>query len=86
MANIKNEHIVWGYGEVTGEPGKVVVLCGLTEQGLKYLANSPGMALTIDPPSGIFAAVKQIIVYAEKDKATLKETLRKSGLLVSEAN
>jgi len=86
MATIKNQHIVWAYGEVTEEPGKVVVLCGLTEQGLKYLANNPGMTLTITPPSGSFASVKQIIVYAEKDKATLKATLAKTGMLVSEAN
>lgn len=86
MGHLKNEHIVWAYGELTAEPGKVVVLAGLTDIGLKYLANNHGMTLTIDPPSGEFRSIKQIILYAEKDKATLKARLAESGLLVSEAN
>lgn len=86
MATIKNEHIVWAYGELTEEPGRVVVICGLTDDGLKYLRNSPGMTLTIDPPGDGFRNIKQIVVFHEKDKATLKQRLRESGLLVSEVN
>lgn len=87
MATIKNEHIVWAYGELeAGKPGDVVVICGLTEQGLQYLRNSPGMTLTIDPPGDGFTNIKQIVVFHEKDKATLKQRLRESGMLVSEVN
>lgn len=87
MASIKNEHIIWAYGEVAdGRPGEVVVVCGLTEQGLQYLRNSPGMTLTIDPPGDGFRNIKQIVVFHEKDKATLKQRLRESGVQVSEVN
>lgn len=86
MATIKNEHIVWAYGELTDQPGVVVVICGLTDDGLKYLRNSPGMTLTIDPPGDGFRNIKQIVVFHEKDKAMLKQRLRESGVLVSEVN
>lgn len=87
MATIKNEHIVWAYGELDAEkPGDVVVFCGLTEQGLQYLKNSPGMTLTIDPPGDGFRNIKKIVVFHEKDKATLKERFRESGVMVSEVN
>ena len=86
MTTIKNEHIVWAYGELTDQPGVVVVICGLTDDGLKYLRNSPGMTLTIDPPGDGFRNIKQIVVFHEKDKAMLKQRLRESGVLVSEVN
>ena len=82
---VKNEHLVWAYGELTDGTGQVV-LCGLTDQGLKYLKNYPGKTLLCNPPSNGFANVKQIIIFAEKDKATLKQRLRESGVLVSEVN
>lgn len=87
MASIKNEHIVWGYGELEDGTGQVV-LVGLTDTGLKYLANNKGMTLTIEPPMEKgFANVRHIIIYAEKDKVSLKETLRKGGaVIISEAN
>ena len=85
MTSIKNEHIVWAYGELEDGQGQVV-FCGLTEQGLKYLQTSPGHTLVIDPPGTGFANVKQILVFAEKDKATLKQRFRESGKLVSEVN
>ena len=81
----KNEHIVWGYGEREDGKGQVV-LVGLTDQGLQYLKSNPGQTLLIDPPGGGFANVTQIVVYAEKNKATLKETLRRGGVPVSEVN
>lgn len=83
-ASMKNEHIVWAYSDHP-EGGKVVVL-GLTEQGLKYLRNSPGMTLLANPPGNGFANVKQIVVFHEKDKATLKERFRQAGVIVSEVN
>lgn len=87
MASIKNKHIVWAVGELNaGKPGEVVIVCGLTEQGLQYLRNSPGMTLTIDPPGDGFRDVKQIVVFHEKNKATLKQRLRESGVQVSEVN
>lgn len=84
--SMKNEHIVWAYGDVTDEPGKVVVVAGLTEQGLQYLKNSPGMTLVINPPGDGFKDVKQIVVFHEKDKATLKQRFREAGVQVSEVN
>ena len=85
MATIKNEHIVWAYADREDGAGKVVLL-GLTEQGLKYLQNSPGMTLLANPPGAGFANVTQIVVFAEKDKATLKERFRQAGQIVSEVN
>jgi hypothetical protein len=85
MAWIKNEHIVWAFGDLDG--GGQVVICGLTEQGLQYLKNQPGQTLLVTPPAGVnFTNVKQIIVFHEKDKETLKARLRESGKLVSEAH
>lgn len=86
MATIKNEHIVWAYGEITDKPGQVVVIVGLTDQGLKYIRNTPGQTLLVNPPGDGFANVNQIVVFYERDKATLKETLRKAGVTVSEVN
>lgn len=85
MATIKNEHIVWAYGDREDGAGQVVI-CGLTEQGLQYLKNTPGQTLVIDPQMKGFANVTQIVVFHEKDKATLKQRLRESGMLVSEVN
>lgn len=85
MATIKNEHIVWAYGEREDGKGQVVV-CGLTEYGLKYLQNSPGQTLLINPPGHGFANVTQIVIFAEKDKATLKQRFLESGIQVSEVH
>ena len=85
MASIKNEHIVWAYAERADGNGQVV-LCGLTDQGLQYLKNSPGQTLLVNPPANGFSNVTQIAIFAEKDKATLKERLRQAGTIVSEVN
>jgi len=82
---IKNEHIVWAYADRTDGAGKVVVI-GLTEQGLKYLRDTPGQTLLVNPPANGFAHVTQIAVFHEQDKATLKERFRQTGQLVSEVN
>lgn len=85
MAAIKNEHIVWAYAEMPDGSGQAV-FCGLTEQGLQYLKNSPGQTLVINPPGTGFTNVKQIVVFHEKDKATLKQRFREAGVVVSEVN
>lgn len=85
MASIKNEHIVWAYGDREDGTGKVVVI-GLTEQGLAYLRNTPGQTLLVNPPADGFANVTQIVVFHEKSKAALKERFRQAGVLVSEVN
>jgi len=85
MSTIKNEHLVWGYADRADGDGKVVII-GLTEQGLKYLQATPGMTLLVNPPPSGFAHVTQIVVFHEKNKATLKERFRQTGLVVSEVN
>lgn len=82
---MKNEHIVWAYADREDGAGKVVIV-GLTEQGLKYLKNTPGQTLLVNPPVNGFANVTQIAVFHEKDKATLKERFRQAGVPVSEVN
>lgn len=84
MSRIKNEHIVWAYAELEG--GGQAVIVGLTEEGLNYLRESPGQTLLVDPPGNGFANVKHILVFYEKDKATLKQRFRESGVPVSEAH
>ena len=85
MSQIKNEHIVWAYAEREDGKGQVV-LVGITDQGLKYLKDSPGQTLLVNPPGSGFANVTQIAIFHEKDKATLKQRFRKGGKLVSEVN
>lgn len=85
MASIRNEHIVWAYAEREDGAGQVVI-CGLTERGLQYLKNTPGQTLLINPPGKGFNNVTLIVVFHEKDKATLKQRLRESGVQVSEVN
>lgn len=85
MATIKNEHIIWAYAEREDGNGQFVVV-GLTEQGLKYLRNTPGQTLLVNPPGKGFSNVTQIVIFHEKDKATLKQRFRESGIQVSEVN
>lgn len=83
MTTIKNEHLIWACAE--REDGKgTVVFIGLTAQGLQYLKNTPGQTLLANPPGSGFTNVTQIAVFHEKDKATLKERFRQSGVPVSE--
>ena len=85
MTTIKNEHIVWAYAEREDGTGQVV-LVGLTDEGLKHIKNTPGQTLLINPSGAGFLNVTQIVVFAEKDKATLKERFRQAGQIVSEVN
>jgi len=81
---MKNEHLVWAYGEREDGAGQVVII-GLTDEGLRFLKEHPE-TLLVNPPAKGFANVTQIVMFHEKDKATLKERLRQAGVLVSEAH
>jgi hypothetical protein len=82
---VKNEHIVWAYGEREDGKGQYVVI-GLTEEGLNYLRAQPGQTLLANPPGRGFANVTQIVVFHEKDKASLKQRFREAGVPVSEVH
>lgn len=85
---MKNEHIVWAYAERTDGVGQVLVI-GVTDTGLQYLAAGQGTdkgTLIVNPPGRGFANVTQVIVFHEKDKATLKQRFRDAGVVVSEVN
>lgn len=82
---VKNEHIVWAYGQ--DGAGRQVVMIGLTNTGLDYLRTSPGMTLLAQPPPGItFADVSHVIVFHEQTKDAIKALLRQSGMVISEAH
>ncbi len=88
MATIKNEHIVWAYADLEDGSGKYVIL-GLTDQGIAYLKAGEGRekkTLLANPPGDGFMNVKQIVIFHEKDKATLKERFREADVIVSEVN
>lgn len=82
---MKNEHIVWAYAEREDDTGQVVI-CGLTDVGLKHLKSRAGETLVINPPGKGFANVTQIVVFAAKDKAELKALFHAAGVVVSEVN
>ena len=85
---IKNEHIVWAYADGKDGKGKVVFL-GLTDHGLAYLKAGEGAekkTLLANPPGNGFANVTQVVIFHEKDKATLKERFRQAGVMLSEVN
>jgi hypothetical protein len=82
---LKNEHIVWAYGQ-DGD-GRDVVMVGLTDTGLEYLKTRPGMTLLVQPPPGMkFADVSHVVVFHETTKDAIKALLRQSGMVVSEAH
>lgn len=86
--SIKNEHLVWAYAEREDGLGQVLIV-GLTDAGLEYLKAGTGRdkkTLLVNPPGSGFANLTQVVVFHEKDKATLKERLRETGLMVSEVN
>lgn len=88
MTNIKNEHIVWAYADREDGSGQVLIL-GLTDTGLQYLKAGVGTekkTLVVNPPGKGFANVMQVVVFHEKNKATLKQRLREANVIVSEVN
>lgn len=85
MAFVKNEHVVWAYGD-DAEGGRVVIF-GITETGLSYLQSAPGMSLFAAPPAGVkWTDVSNVIVFAAKDKAAIKALIRQTGMVVSEVH
>lgn len=82
---MKNEHIVWAYADAADGKGKVVIL-GITDAGLDFLKATPKKTLLANPPGHGFDNVTQIVVFHEKDKATLKQRLAEAGTLVSEVH
>lgn len=82
---VKNEHVVWAYGD--DAEGRRVVMFGITDTGLAYLKSEPGMSLYAQPPKGVkWADVSNVIVFAAKDKAAVKGLLRQTGMIVSEVS
>jgi hypothetical protein len=85
MSQVKNEHVVWAYGQ--DAEGRQVVLFGVTDTGIAYLKSEPGMTLFAAPPAGVkWADVSNVIVFAAKDKAAVKDLIRQTGMVVSEAH
>jgi hypothetical protein len=85
MSQVKNEHVVWAYGDDAS--GRRVVIFGITETGLGYLKSQPGMTLFAAPPAGVkWSDVSNVIVFAAKDKAEIKALLRKTGMVISEVH
>jgi hypothetical protein len=85
---VKNEHIVWAYCDLDDGTGKVVII-GLTDAGIALLQSGTATdkkTLLANPPRAGFANVKQIVIFHEKDKETLKQRLRESGQLISEVH
>jgi hypothetical protein len=82
---MKNEHLVWAYGERKDGAGQFVII-GLTDAGLSYLREHPGQTLLTNPPGQGFTNVTQIALFHETDKATLKQRLREAGVVVSEVH
>lgn len=86
--SIKNEYIIWAYAERLDGKGQVLII-GLTHSGLDYLRAGEGenkKSLVVDPPGRGFTNITQVVIYNEKDKATLKATLQASGITVSEVS
>lgn len=85
---MKNEHIVWAYADRLDGAGKIVVI-GLTDEGIEFVQrghDAEKKTLMVNPPGNGFANVTQIVVFHEKDKATLKQRFREAGVIVSEAH
>jgi hypothetical protein len=85
---VKNEHIVWAYAERTDGAGQVLII-GLTDEGIEFVRAGVGgekKTLLVNPPGKGFANVTQVVVFHEKDKATLKQRFREANVLVSEVH
>ncbi len=82
---MKNEHVIWAYGQ--DADGRQVVIFGITDTGLQYLKSEPGMTLFAQPPAGVqWTDVSNVIVFAAKDKAAIKALIRQTGMVISEAH
>lgn len=80
MAHIKNEYFIYAYGERGDKPGEYVLILGLTDAGIDdYLRKK--LTLVLDLPRLYFT---HVVIYNEKDKASLKALLNQMGVPVSE--
>lgn len=85
MPDVKNEHVVWAYGD--DAEGRRVVIFGITDTGLAYLKSRPGMTLFAAPPVGVkWSDVSNVIVFAAKDKTEIKSLLRQTGMVISDVH
>ena len=85
---MKNEYIVWAYAERDDGTGQVLIL-GVTDQGLDLLRAGAGKdkkTLLVNPPGKGFSNVTQVVIFHEKDKATLKQRFQEANVIVSEVN
>jgi len=85
---MKNEHIIWAYAEREDGSGQVLIL-GVTDEGMDYLRAGVGKdkkTLVITPPGKGFTNVTQVLMFHEKDKATLKQRFYEANVIVSEVH
>ena len=75
---MKNEHIVYAYGEKQNGDGYVLII-GVTDEGVKVLNEKLTLTITERLPN-----ITDIIIFKEKDKATLKKRLQEAGTIISE--
>ncbi len=81
--SIKNEHIIYAYGEKMDGTGFVLIV-GITDQGIDYLREKK--TLLVNPPSEAFEKVTNVVIFHESDKATLKQRLRETGMAINETD
>lgn len=69
---MKNQHIIYVYGEIEG--GCVLVI-GITDIGYEYLKKERGNFLDASHPNpkGVFKDVKKVMVLHGKDKDDIKK-------------
>lgn len=82
---MKNEHIVYAYGERQDGKGKYLIV-GLTPAGCDYLKANPGMTLNVTPPGSAFMDITDVVVFGAESKQAIKDLLAKAGTIVSEVN
>ena len=75
---IKNEHIIYGYGQT--RDGKTILLVGLSHKGLDYLRDGQ-KTLTITPPKD-FPIIHQVVFYSAPTKDDMKRVLAVSGIRI----
>lgn len=81
---MKNEHLVWAYSELPGQPGRVAIFIGLTDAGLEYMREKPGWALQCNPPEGMrFPDVATVQVFSMPTKGGIHGLFQQAGMVVA---
>ena len=75
---MKSEHIIWAYAD--HKDGGKVLLIGLTDLGIDFMRREK-KTLLANPPENLFQHVRQVVVFHEKDKATMKRMLKGAGIV-----